>query len=141
MPAMATVGVRRARGTVDGEPRPRLERSRSDRVIGGVAAGIGHHLGIEPLAVRIAFVVLTAAFGFGLVVYLLAWLLAPLEAVDASAKPRKRRLIRPTVAQALGALLILAGVLLLLLVSGFWFGEALAWPVTLAAIKRTAESP
>ncbi len=134
MPAMATVGLRRARGTVDGEPRPRLERSRSDRVIGGVAAGIGQHLGIEPLTVRVAFVVLSAAFGFGVVVYLLAWLLAPEEALDAATQPRARILVRPTLRQTLGALLILAGVLLLLLVSGFWFGEELAWPVTLAAI-------
>jgi signal transduction histidine kinase len=134
MPAMAQVGVRRGSSELTGTQRPRLERSRSDRVIGGVAAGIGQHLGVEPLTVRIAFVVLSAAFGFGIVVYLLAWLLAPEEAVDATATPRARTLIRPTMRQALGGVLILAGVLLLLLVSGFWFGEALAWPVSLAAI-------
>ncbi len=134
MPAMAQVGVRRGTADVTGAPRPRLERSRSDRVIGGVAAGIGQHLGIQPTAVRIAFVVLSAAFGFGIVVYLLAWLLAPLEAADAAAARRTRHLIRPTMRQALGGALILAGGLLLLFVSGFWFGEALAWPVSLAAI-------
>ena len=134
MPAMAQVGVRRASGGVDGAPRPRLERSRSDRVIGGVAAGIGQHLGIQPIAVRIAFVVLSAAFGFGIVVYLLAWLLAPEEALEAAAQPRPRHLVLPTLRQALGGLLILAGILLLLAVSGFWFGEGLAWPVSLAAI-------
>ena len=37
-------------------------------------------------------------------------------------------------ARCSGGLLILSGVLLLLFVSGFWFGEALAWPVSLAAI-------
>jgi len=123
-----------AHGELAGTSRPRLERSRSNRVIGGVAAGIGQHLGIEPLTVRIAFVVLSAAFGFGIVVYLLAWLLAPEEAAEATAVPRPRHLIRPTMRQALGGLLILAGILLLLLVSGFWFGETLAWPVSLAAI-------
>jgi signal transduction histidine kinase len=134
MPAMAQVGVRRARDAVDGAPRPRLERSRSDRVIGGVAAGIGHHLGIEPTTVRIAFVLLSIAFGFGIVVYLLTWLLAPQEALDPTVNPTARRLIRPTISQALGAALILVGVAILLYVSGFWFGEALAWPVTLAAV-------
>ncbi|MGZ8562506.1 MAG: PspC domain-containing protein, partial [Candidatus Limnocylindria bacterium] len=127
------MGVRRGSHEVAGVPRPRLERSRSDRIIGGVAAGIGHHLGIRPLTVRIAFVVLSAAVGFGIVVYLLAWLLAPEEAVDA-AQLRPGTLIRPTMRQLLGTALILLGVLLLLYVSGFWFGEALAWPVTLAAI-------
>ena len=134
MPSMAQVGVRRARDAVDGAPRPRLERSRSDRVIGGVAAGIGHHLGVEPTTVRIAFVLLSAAFGFGIVVYLLTWLLAPLEALDPAADRTPRRLIRPTISQALGGGLILVGVAILLWVSGFWFGEALAWPVTLAAV-------
>ena len=132
---MAHVGVRRSRAQRAGAPRPRLERSRSDRVIGGVAAGIGHHIGIEPIYVRFAFVALSLALGFGVVVYLLAWLLAPEESVEAAATTRTRRfLVRPTVGQILGAALILAGVLLLLAVSGFWFGEELAWPVSLAAI-------
>ena len=134
MPAMAQVGVQRARNAMDGAPRPRLERSRSDRVIGGVAAGIGHHLGIEPLTVRVAFVLLSALFGFGIVVYLLTWLLAPQEAAEPTANHVARRLIRPTLSQALGAALILVGVVIVLFVSGFWFGDAFAWPVTLAAI-------
>jgi len=134
MTAMAQVGARRATHAAEGAPRPRLERSRSDRVIGGVAAGIGHHLGVEPTTVRIAFVLLTFAFGFGIVVYLLTWLLAPQEAAEATPAPRARRHIRPTISQALGAGLILVGVAILLYVSGFWFGEALAWPVTLAAV-------
>jgi signal transduction histidine kinase len=134
MPAMAQVGVRRASNAVEGAPRPRLERSRSDRLIGGVAAGIGHHLGVEPNMVRVAFVVLSFPFGFGVVVYLLTWLLAPLEAAEPTAKAMERRVIRPTLSQALGAGLILVGVVIVLFVSGFWFGEAFAWPVTLAAI-------
>ena len=134
MPAMAQVGVRRGTTDVTGAPRPRLERSRSDRVIGGVAAGIGHHLGVEPTTVRVAFVLLSVAFGFGIVVYLLTWLLAPLEAAEPTANHVARRLIRPTLSQALGAGLIVVGVVIVLFVSGFWFGEAFAWPVTLAAI-------
>ena len=132
--AMAQVGVRRAGGVVVGAPRPRLERSRRDRVIGGVAAGIGHHLGVEPTTARIAFVLLSLAFGFGIVVYLLTWLLAPLEAVEPIANPVGPRVFRPTLSQALGAALILVGVVIVLFVSGFWFGEAFAWPVTLGAI-------
>jgi signal transduction histidine kinase len=134
MPDMAQVGVRREGRQLADVPRPRLERSRSDRVIAGVAAGIGHHLGVEPIFVRFAFVALTLALGFGVVVYLLAWLLAPQEALDAAPAARTRILVRPTLGQALGGALILFGILLLLSVSGFWFGETLAWPVSLAAI-------
>jgi signal transduction histidine kinase len=131
---MAQVSLPRARTTVEGASRPRLERTRSDRVIGGVAAGIGHHLGVEPTTVRVAFVLLSLAFGFGIVVYLLTWLLAPLEAGEPVANPVARRVFRPTLSQALGAALILVGVVIVLFVSGFWFGEAFAWPVTLGAI-------
>ena len=66
-------------------PRPRdraCMRSRRNRIIGGVAAGVAEHLGAPAWAVRLAFVVLTAAAGFGLVVYLLLWLLAPLQPAD-----------------------------------------------------------
>ena len=132
--AMAQVGVRRARNLVEGTPRPRLERSRGDRVIGGVAAGIGHHLGVRTTTVRVAFVLLSLAFGFGIVVYLLTWLLAPLEPAEPIANPVARRVFRPTLSQALGAALILVGVVIVLFVSGFWFGEAFAWPITLGAI-------
>ena len=103
-------------------------------MIGGVAAGIGHHLGVEPTTVRVAFVLLSLAFGFGIVVYLLTWLLAPLEAAEPTANPVARRVFRPTLSQALGAALILVGVVIVLFFSGFWFGEAFAWPVTLGAI-------
>ncbi|HLE89054.1 MAG TPA: PspC domain-containing protein [Candidatus Limnocylindria bacterium] len=131
---MAQVGVRRASNAAEGAPRPRLERSRSDRLIGGVAAGIAHHLGVEPNVIRVAFVLLSLPFGFGVVVYLLTWLLAPLQAAEPTASPAARRVIPPTLSQALGAALILVGVVIVLFVSGFWFGEAFAWPVTLAAI-------
>jgi signal transduction histidine kinase len=129
MPTMATVAPRIT--------RPSLRRSRSNRVIAGVAGGVAQHLGIEPLVVRIAFVGLTLAAGFGLVVYLLLWLLARQEPLDAAPQTTRRRLPRPTTRQILGAVLVIAGIGLLLWVAGFWFGEIMAWPVLLAAIGFT----
>jgi signal transduction histidine kinase len=126
MRTMATVAPR--------VTRPSLRRSRSNRVIAGVAAGVGQHLGIDPLAVRVAFVLLTFAGGFGLVVYLLLWLLARSEPVDTVPDTARRRLPRPTLRQILGAFLVVAGIGLLLWWTGFWFGEITAWPVLLAAI-------
>ena len=114
--------------------RPRLRRSRSNRVIGGVAAGVGRHLGIDSLVVRIVFVALAFAAGFGVVVYLLLWLLAPIDDVDEAVPATRRELPRPTAQQALGIGLILTGVLTLFLVTGLWLGWQLGWPVSLAAI-------
>lgn len=103
-------------------------------MIGGVAAGVGRHLGIAPLAVRITFVALALAAGFGIVVYLLLWLLAPLDVADEAPPATRRALPRPTGQQALGIGLILAGVITLFLVTGLWLGWELGWPVSLAAI-------
>lgn len=113
--------------------RVRLQRSRRNRVIGGVAGGISEHLGIDSVTVRLGFMALALAAGFGIVVYLLVWVLAPLEAVSDPAQPA-RRLPRPELRAIIGAVLVVGGVIVLLWIFGFWFGAGLAWPAVLAAI-------
>ena len=51
-------------------------RSQTDRIIGGVCGGMADYLGLDPLLVRILWVV-TLTFGIGLIAYILLWLLAP----------------------------------------------------------------
>jgi len=55
----------------------RLERSRTNRVIGGVCGGIGEYLQIDPLLVRVAFVILAFPFGVGLLAYIVLLVLMP----------------------------------------------------------------
>jgi len=62
--------------------RPRLVRSRTDRKVAGVAGGIAQHLNIDPLLVRIVFVVLTLGGGVGILLYALGWLLVPQDGED-----------------------------------------------------------
>jgi signal transduction histidine kinase len=125
--------------------RPSLRRTRSDRLVAGVAGGVARHLGLNPHVVRLAFIVLSFAAGFGVIVYLLLWLLAPLETVEAAAaaatvaagEPHgtaRRPLPRPTTQQLVGLALILVGVATLFLLTGYWFGWELGWPASLAAI-------
>ena len=61
----------------------RLYRSRDDRMIGGVCAGLGKYLNIDPTVVRLIFV-LGAFFGLGslVVVYLILLLVIPEEPMD-----------------------------------------------------------
>lgn len=59
--------------------RPVLRRSRDDRVIAGVCGGLGRYLAVDPILLRIAFVVLFFLGGTGLLLYLLGWLVMPLE--------------------------------------------------------------
>lgn len=56
-----------------------LRRSRTNRIFAGVAGGLGQYLGIDPIMVRLAIVVLTLLGGAGLALYLAAWILVPLE--------------------------------------------------------------
>jgi phage shock protein PspC (stress-responsive transcriptional regulator) len=57
--------------------RNQLRRSRTDKVIGGVAGGLARYSGIDPLLWRVGFVALAFAGGTGVLVYLLLWLLMP----------------------------------------------------------------
>ncbi len=54
----------------------RLLRSNTNRVIGGVCGGIGEYFAIDPVLVRILFV-LTAIFGAGFIIYLVLWIMMP----------------------------------------------------------------
>ena len=63
--------------------RPR--RSATDRKIAGVAGGLGRALGVDPVVLRVAFVVLTVFGGFGGLLYLLGWLLLPGDGDEVSA--------------------------------------------------------
>ncbi len=53
-----------------------------DRKVAGVAGGVARALNIDPTIVRVLFVVLAFANGFGLVLYALGWLLMPEEGKD-----------------------------------------------------------
>lgn len=63
--------------------RPR--RRAGERKIAGVAAAISRRYAIDPVLVRVAFVVATVFGGSGILLYLLGWLLLPAEGDDASA--------------------------------------------------------
>ena len=55
----------------------RLHLSSADRKIAGVCGGLGEWLDIDPVFARVAFVLLALAGGFGVLLYVLLWLLAP----------------------------------------------------------------
>jgi phage shock protein PspC (stress-responsive transcriptional regulator) len=57
----------------------RPHRRSSDRKLAGVAAAIARRYAIDPVLVRVAFVVATVCGGAGVLLYLLGWLLLPLD--------------------------------------------------------------
>jgi phage shock protein C len=60
------------------EPKFRLRRSRTDRMISGVCGGLAESLGVDATVIRIGLVTLTVlGFGTGIVLYAAIWMLAP----------------------------------------------------------------
>jgi phage shock protein C len=57
----------------------RLTRSRSNKILGGVCGGIGQYLGIDPVVIRIIFILLTLGQSLGGILYILLWVLLPAE--------------------------------------------------------------
>jgi signal transduction histidine kinase/phage shock protein PspC (stress-responsive transcriptional regulator) len=110
--------------------RPPLARRSEHKMIAGVASGLGDHFHVEPNLVRLAFVVLTLAGGAGVVLYAGGWLFLPTQAE--CERPRERS--RSDVVQVLALGVITIGVLLLARSLGLGFGDALLWPVVLAAM-------
>ena len=58
----------------------RLQRSRTEKMIGGVCGGLAEYFGIDPTIVRVLWVVVTLLGGAGLLAYLILWVIMPLEA-------------------------------------------------------------
>jgi len=62
-------------------PRPykQVSRSREDRIVSGLCGGLGRYANIDPVIVRILFVVLTLFGGSGILLYLIGWIAIPDE--------------------------------------------------------------
>ena len=57
----------------------RLNRSQSDRMIAGVCGGLGEYLAVDPVWIRLFFVLLLFATGIGFWAYLILWIIVPNE--------------------------------------------------------------
>lgn len=55
----------------------RLNRNEPNKIIGGVCAGISDYFNIDVTVVRLLFVVLFLSFGFGLIPYIVLWIVVP----------------------------------------------------------------
>lgn len=107
-----------------------LARSADNRVLGGVAGGLGARTGIEPDLIRAGFVVLTFAGGVGAVAYALAWMLSR------DAEPHE---VGPLeIHQQVATAILFAGSVLLLRSLGLWFGDRVVFPVALFAFGIAA---
>lgn len=106
-----------------------LVRDSEDRVLAGVSAAVGRRLGVDVLFVRVGFVVLSLAGGAGALIYLVLWAVTPQErGGDSRPSPA------PTMQRAAAWALQTTGGLLVLRSIGIWPGDAVVWPLTMAAL-------
>lgn len=123
----------------------RLYRSRKDKVIAGVCGGIGEYFNIDPVWIRLIFVLLVLLQGTGILVYIIAWVLVPenpeqtktkktkaenaVEKVINKVDKRSRDDDRGKVAIIIGAFLVLLGLAFLFKNIFTWFSFNYVWPI------------
>jgi phage shock protein C len=139
----------------------RLMRDTRRAVFGGVAAGFGEYLDVDPVLVRLGFVLLTFVHGLGVLFYLACWLVMPVRDLASPAGPAPLasagfEAVRETGARlaaevrqatpdataaqlAIGSLLVLMGTLLLAhnldwLRWPHWMRFETLWPLLLVAL-------
>jgi phage shock protein C len=109
-----------------------VRRSRSERVLAGVCGGVGRYLGVDPVLLRIAFIILALANGLGVIAYVIAWVAIPEEAPGQPTGPAPEPR-RETGRLVLGGALVVLGLVLLLdrLAPDL---DELFWPVAVVAV-------
>ena len=118
----------------------KLRRSRKDRMIGGVCGGLGEYFHIDPVIIRLIFVLLLFANGIGLLAYILFWIIVPEEPSEGEeVQPKgEEDMTRAATRGNLwgGAILIIIGLYFLLRNLGFLGGLdfSLVWPVILIIV-------
>lgn len=56
--------------------KKQLARS-NNKVIGGVCAGLANYFGMDPVVMRIIFLIALLGFGVGPVIYIILWIVMP----------------------------------------------------------------
>ncbi|MFS4482793.1 PspC domain-containing protein [Hyunsoonleella sp. 2307UL5-6] len=58
-------------------PSKRLYRDTDSSYVGGVSAGLAHYFGVDVIWIRLAWILLVAVAGTGVLLYILLWILVP----------------------------------------------------------------
>lgn len=115
-----------------------LRRDPEHGIVAGVCEGLGRRLDIDPLLLRIVFGATTLASGLGILAYLLAWWLLPVEGAEptaavAAADRRSARNRRAALEVGFGTGFLVVAILLTFRELGLPFSDVLTWPLVLVA--------
>lgn len=109
----------------------RLERSTSDKKIAGVAGGLGQYFDLNPNVFRLGFVILTILGGAGILVYLAAVLVMPVEGEEQSIAARALAERRERPAPLIGLGLVGVAIAVLLSRGDLWPSAGAGWVLIL----------
>lgn len=121
----------------------KLKRSSTNKVIGGVCGGLGDYFDVDPVFVRILFVLLAVTTGVGFVAYFVAWIIMPkdekfVEAAYSNSNSNHIKVEKKEYASwnryLPGLILIGIGLFLLAKDNIFWFDWEEFWPLALIVI-------
>jgi len=132
-------------------PAKRIYLNQREKVIGGVCAGIADYFDIDVAWVRLAFVLSIFIHGFGVIAYIVAWIVFPkdprsaaeveqmharAEAQTAGAERARRRrtAFSHGSRNAVGIILVLLGLLFFMDQNFYWFRFDAFWPLILIAL-------
>jgi signal transduction histidine kinase len=138
-----------AAGTPDrrgNPPRDPVRRDPANGVIAGVCSGFAARLGVDPLLLRIGFLLTLAVGGVGIPLYVVGWVMIPSEGPE---RPVVARLLSRQDTWLVGAgmgCLVLSAVLLLRHWGLWFFSDNVVWPLVIAAsggglIWRQSQAP
>src|SRR5947207_5060555 len=109
----------------------RLERTPSDKKIAGVAGGLGRYFELNPNVFRLGFVILTILGGAGVLVYLAAVLVMPVEGEEHSIASRAFADRRERPAPLIGLGLVGVALAVLLSRGDLWPSAGAGWVLLL----------
>jgi phage shock protein C len=69
----------------------RLHRSRTERMIAGVCGGLAEYFDVDPTIIRIIWVLISFLAGVGILLYIILWIIMPLDMPEQPGGPPAQR--------------------------------------------------
>jgi len=94
------------------EPTKRLYRSQTNKVLAGICGGFAEYLNLDPVVVRVLWIFLTFFGGSGILLYIIAWFVIPLNPTPSA--PIGTQAVGSQAARIIGIILVAIGLIVLL---------------------------
>lgn len=136
------------------ESKNKLYKSKTNKIIDGVCGGLGEYFNIDPMIVRIIFVLLALWGGIGIVLYIIGMIIIPPEGEESIIKSKNKEELKEKIEsvaadiketvktrkdsnkgeKVLGLILVLVGFILLFNTFFPWASFERLWPLVLVVI-------